>query len=166
MNATPIAILCVEDEPEVREAVLRDLRPLASHFHIEAAGDAVDAAAILAEFANQSILPGLILCDHRLPGESGVDFLSRIHEVVEYQDTRKVLLTGQAGHKDTIQAVNHAGLNHYLAKPWDPADLVATCKHELTEFVLSRNDIDPMPFLAILDAPRLLEKISRLGGPA
>lgn len=165
MNPT-IAILCVEDEPEVREAVLRDLRPLASNFRIEAAEDAADAAAILAEFANQDIVTGLILCDHRLPGESGVDFLSHIATLPEYTHTRKVLLTGQAGHKDTIQAINEASLNHYLAKPWDPEHLLETCKQQLTDFVLARPDIDPMPFLAILDAPRLLEKISRFGGPA
>jgi len=165
MNPT-IAILCVEDEPEVREAVLRDLRPLASHFHIEAAEDVADADAILAEFTNQEIVTGLMLCDHRLPGESGVDFLTRIATQPEFLHTRKVLLTGQAGHKDTIQAVNQANLNHYLAKPWDPAHLVETCKQQLTDFVIARPDIDPMPFLSILDAPRLLEKISRFGGPA
>jgi two-component system chemotaxis response regulator CheY len=159
-----IAILCVEDEPEVREAVLRDLRPFESHFLIESAGDTADAAAVLAEFANQGVSAGLILCDHRLPGENGVDFLTRIHDVPEYRATRKVLLTGQAGHQDTIKAVNEAGLNHYLAKPWDPADLVDTCKDQLTRYVLGRDDLDLMPYLAVLDAPRLLAKISTRGG--
>jgi len=161
-----IAILCVEDEPEVREAVLRDLRPLEEYFLIESAGDTADATAILAEFANQGVLTGLILCDHRLPGDTGVEFLTQIHQVPEYGITRKVLLTGQAGHQDTIKAVNEAGLNHYLAKPWDPAELLESCKDQLTSFVLERDDIDPMPYLAILDAPRLLEKISKTGGAA
>lgn len=161
-----IAILCVEDEPEVREAVLRDLRPLEKHFHIEAAGDTADAAAVLAEFANRDILPGLILCDHRLPGENGVEFLTRIHDTAEYRATRKVLLTGQAGHEDTIKAVNDAGLNHYLAKPWDPADLIESCKDQLTRYVLGCEDADPMEYLAVLDAPKLLEAIASRGGPS
>jgi len=161
-----IAILCVEDESEVREAVLRDLRPLEEYFLIESAGDTADAAAVLAEFANRKILTGLILCDHRLPGETGVEFLTHLHQVPEYSGTRKVLLTGQAGHQDTIKAVNEAGLNHYLAKPWDPDDLLESCKEQLTGFVLDRDDIDPMPYLAILDAPRLLEKIGKTGGAA
>ena len=161
-----IAILCIEDEPEVREAVLRDLRPLEKHFHIEAAGDTSDATALLADFANQDILPGLILCDHRLPGENGVEFLTRIHDEPEYRATRKVLLTGQAGHQDTIKAVNEAGLNHYLAKPWEPADLIETCKDQLTRYVLGRDDVDPMEYLAVLDAPKLLEAIAARGGHA
>jgi len=160
-----IAILCVEDEPEVREAVLRDLRPLESHFEIESAGDAADAAAVLAEFANRGILTGLILCDHRLPGQTGVEFLTQIHAVPEYRSIRKVLLTGQAGHQDTIKAVNEAGLNHYLAKPWDPAELVESCKEQLTSYILDHDDIDPLPYLAVLDAPRLLERIASRGGP-
>ncbi|MFU8892131.1 MAG: response regulator [Luteolibacter sp.] len=159
-----IAILCVEDEPEVREAILRDLRPLEEYFEIESAGDTADASAVLAEFANRGILTGLILCDHRLPGESGVEFLTRIHEVAEYRNTRKVLLTGQAGHQDTIKAVNEAGLNHYLAKPWNPAELLESCTDQLTSYVVQRDDVDPMPYLAILDAPRLLEKIASRGG--
>lgn len=159
-----IAILCIEDEPEVREAILRDLRPLEEFFEIESAGDTTDAAAVLAEFANRGLLTGLILCDHRLPGETGVEFLTRIHQVDGYRDTRKVLLTGQAGHQDTIKAVNDAGLNHYLAKPWDSADLLESSKDQLTRYVLGRDDVEPMPYLAILDAPRLLEKIASTGG--
>ncbi len=159
-----IAILCIEDEPEVREAILRDLRPLEEFFEIESAGDTADAAAVLAEFANRGLLTGLILCDHRLPGETGVEFLTRIHQVDGYRDTRKVLLTGQAGHQDTIKAVNEAGLNHYLAKPWDPADLLESSKDQLTRYVLGRDDVEPMPYLAILDAPRLLGKIASTGG--
>lgn len=158
-----IAILCVEDEPEVREAVLRDLRPFDGHFEIEATEDAADASAVLADFANRGIKVGLILCDHRLPGEPGVEFLIRLHRTPDYSSTRKVLLTGQAGHQDTIQAINHAGLNHYLAKPWDPQALVTTVRHELTEYVLHSPDADPKAYLAVLDAPVLLEKIAREG---
>ena len=159
-----IAILCIEDEAEVREAILRDLRPFESLFEIESAEDAADAAAVLADFANRGIHTGLILCDHRLPGESGVEFLVRIHKSPGYHDSRKVLLTGQAGHQDTIRAINEAGLHHYLAKPWDPAELVETVKDQLTRFVVARDDVDPLPYLAVLNAPPLLEKIANAGG--
>lgn len=159
-----IAILCVEDEPEVREAILRDLQPFEPLFEIESAGDAADATAVLADFANRGVQTGLILCDHRLPGESGVEFLARIHKSPAYQETRKVLLTGQAGHQDTIHAVNQAGLNHYLGKPWDPSDLVEIAKDQLTQFIVARNDLDPLPYLAVLNPAPLLEKIANAGG--
>lgn len=158
-----ITILCLEDEPEVREAILRDLGPFRDHFRIEASGDAVDAAAVLGELALEGDELGLILCDHRLPGESGVDFLARIHARDSWRSARKVLLTGQAGHRDTIRAINEGGLNHYLAKPWKPEELVAVVREQLTQYVLE-TDTDPMPYLAVLDAGPLLERIAERGG--
>lgn len=157
-----ITILCLEDEPEVREAILRDLGPFRDHFRIEASGDAVDAAAVLGELALEGDELGLILCDHRLPGESGVDFLARIHARDSWRSARKVLLTGQAGHQDTIRAINEGGLNHYLAKPWKPEELVAVVREQLTQYVLE-TDTDPMPYLAVLDAGPLLERIAERG---
>ena len=44
---------------------------------------------------------------------------------------RKVLVTGQADQDDTIRAVNEAGLDHYIAKPWDPAHLQATVRAQI-----------------------------------
>jgi len=159
-----ITILCLEDESEVRDAILRDLRPFESHFRIEAAGDAADAAALLGDLAKDGDPLGLILCDHRLPGESGVDFLTKINAAHEWQHSKKILLTGQAGQQDTIRAINHGGLNHYLAKPWNPEELRNAVRDQITAFVIEQN-IDPLPYLAILDAERLLEKIRSNGGP-
>ena len=75
-----------------------------------------------------------------------------------------MLVTGQAGHEDTIRAINDGGLHHYISKPWKSENLVEIVRAQLTEFVLQSSEIDPMPYVAILDGPRLLEKISR--GPA
>lgn len=158
-----IAILCLEDESEVRDAIVRDLRPFAEHFRIEAASDVTDAAAVLSDLANDGDPLGLILCDHRLPGETGVQFLTRIHHTLEYQATRKVLLTGQADHQDTIRAINEGGLNRYLTKPWNPAELVDAVKSELTKYVVQA-DIDPLPYLSVLEPEPLLECIGKRGG--
>jgi two-component system, OmpR family, phosphate regulon response regulator PhoB len=158
-----IAILCLEDEPEVRDAIVRDLRPFANHFRIETASDTSDAAAVLGELAKDGDPLGLILCDHRLPGETGVEFLTHIHHTPEFQATRKVLLTGQAGHQDTIRAINEGGLNRYLTKPWDPAELVGVVKSELTKYVV-QSGMDPLPYLSVLEPEPLLECIGKRGG--
>jgi two-component system, OmpR family, phosphate regulon response regulator PhoB len=106
---------------------------------------------------------GLILCDHRLPGETGVEFLTRIHHTPEWHATRKVLLTGQAGHQDTIRAINEGGLNRYLTKPWNPTELLAVVKSELTKYVV-QSATDPLPYLSILEPEPLLEIIAKRGG--
>jgi CheY-like chemotaxis protein len=76
-----------------------------------------EAAAALGDLAKDDDTLGLILCDHRLPGQSGVDFLAKIHQAESWRPARKVLLTGQADRQDTIRAINEGGLNHCLAKP-------------------------------------------------
>ena len=158
---TQIAILSIEDEPEVREAIRRDLRPFEGKFRIEAAEDIADAREAIRLIEDDGDEIGLILCDHRLPGTTGVDFLTEIHAQPERQSIRKVLVTGQAGHEDTIRAINDGGLHHYISKPWKSEILLEIVRAQLTEFVLESSEIDPMPYVAILDGPRLLDKISR-----
>ncbi len=156
----PIAIVSLEDEPEVREAILRDLEPLAPHFDIEAAEDVEVARDLIKTLKAEGRQVGLIFCDHRLPGTSGVEFLTQLHADPETQAMRKVLLTGQADHQDTIRAINQAGLHHYIAKPWRSEELIDTAKRELTEFLLDQK-ISPLPYLEVLDDPRLLDLLSK-----
>lgn len=152
-----IYILCIEDEPEVLEAVVRDLAPFESAFPIESASTVAEARRVVASILQQGQL-GLVICDHILPGEDGVSFLVSLHRDPRTTSARKVLLTAQAGLADTIQAVNQADLNHYIAKPWKPAELHAVVRQQLTEFVL-QNETNLYPYLSLLDGERLGEKI-------
>jgi len=158
-----IAILSVEDEPEVREAIRRDLRLFEEQFRIEAAEDAEDAREAIRLIQADGDVVGLILCDHRLPGASGVDFLTELEAEPENRALRKVLLTGQAGQQDTIRAINEGGLHHYIGKPWQAEELVEVVRSQLTDFVLAA-EINPLPYLAVLDGARLLAATGR--GPA
>ena len=73
-------------------------------------------------------------------------------------DARKVLVTGQADQADTIRAVNEAGLDHYIAKPWRAARLQEVVRAQLTDFVLEAG-LDPLAHLRALDAARALEAL-------
>ncbi|QBG46473.1 response regulator [Verrucomicrobia bacterium S94] len=157
-----IAILCVEDETEVREAILRDLKPFADTFRIEAAEDVSDARDVLQEFKDEGIELGLALCDHMMPGESGVEFLVSLENDDEYQNSRKVLITGQAGLEDTVRAVNEANLHHYISKPWNPEKLTEVVKKQLTDYVIE-NAEDLKPYVACLDGARLMTEIAKFG---
>jgi response regulator RpfG family c-di-GMP phosphodiesterase len=156
---TRLVVLVVEDEPEVRDALVRDLRPLAPVADVEAADDAEEAAEVVAELAPDQRL-ALVLADHRLPGRSGVDLLVDLESDPRHASARKVLVTGQADLADTVRAVNLAGLDHFVAKPWDPAELDAVVRDQLTAFVADHVD-DVLPYLAHLDAERLLAAARR-----
>jgi response regulator RpfG family c-di-GMP phosphodiesterase len=126
---------------------------------IEAAEDVDDARAVLRECERDEDPVGLVLCDHLMPGVRGVDFLIELQKNPRYAETRKVLITGQAGLEDTVRAVNEAHLHHYIAKPWEVENLIQVVKTELTEFVLRTED-NLLPFVAVLDSQRILEAIA------
>ena len=157
-----LAVLVLEDEPEVRGALLRDLAPLADDVRLEPAGDVEDARAAMDEIAADGDLLAVVLADHRLPGRSGVDFLVDLHRTPGTGAVRKVLVTGQADQDDTIRAVNEAGLVRYFGKPWDPDTLVEVTREQLTDFVLETG-IDPLPHLRALQAERVLPRLGERG---
>lgn len=155
-----IVILCVEDEPEVRDAIVRDLAPFKGLMRIESADDVEDARAVLRECEVDDDPVGLVLCDHMMPGVRGVDFLVELKNHPDYAVTRKVLITGQAGLEDTIKAVNEARLHHYISKPWKPDELQKIVRDQLTAYVLETQE-DLIPYVGVLDGPRILEAIAK-----
>ncbi len=55
-----------------------------------------------------------------MPGISGVEFLAQAIDL--YPDAKRVLLTAYADTDAAIAAINEAGVNHYLLKPWHPPE--------------------------------------------
>jgi response regulator RpfG family c-di-GMP phosphodiesterase len=157
-----LSVLILEDEAAVRDALIRDLAPLAEVVRVEGAEDVHDARAVLDEVAADGDVLALVLADHRLPGTSGVDFLVELHEDPASAPARKVLVTGQADLEDTVKAVNRASLDRYIAKPWAPEELVEVTRQELTAFVLA-TDLDPLPHLRALDAAQVLPRLRGRG---
>ncbi len=155
-------MLCVDDEPEVLEAVERDLSPLENQFPLEIASSTSEAREVLKKIAEKGDELGIIFCDHVMPVETGVELLKSMEQDELWQKTRKVLLTGQASHEATIEAVNKGGLDHFVAKPWTQEELIYVAKEQLTEFII-RTDKDPMPYLASLDAAKLSAAVYRKG---
>lgn len=157
-----LSILILEDEPEVRAALERDLIQLTSTIRLEPAEDVEDAWEVIDEVLEDGDLLALALCDHRLPGTTGVDFMIELASDPEFVDTRKVLVTGQAGLEDTVRAVNDAHLDHYIAKPWNPQELVEVVKEQLTDYLIARK-MNPLPYMGVLDIPRALDLVRDYG---
>jgi CheY-like chemotaxis protein len=153
-----LVLLCVDDEPGVLDAVVRDLAPFENAFRIETAASVDEARAIVDALPAQGRALALALCDHLMPGTTGTDYLIALNQNPATRSARKLLLTAQAGHDDTIRALNQGGLDHYIAKPWQPDALRAVIREQLTRYVLERQ-LDPLPYLAILDTARLAEAL-------
>lgn len=155
-----IYILVVEDEPEVLDAIVRDITIFESQFVIEMADTAEEAREIIQSILDDGDQIALILCDHVLPGDNGVELLVEMQNDPQTESTQKVLITGQAGLDETVRAVNEADLKHYIAKPWEKEKLIEIARNQLTDYVLEHVS-NPMPFMAVLDGKRIAEQIRK-----
>ena len=115
-------ILTVDDEPQVLNAVARDLRAhFRSDYRIVSAGSGKDALDVLTQLKQRNTPVALFLVDQRMPQMTGVEFLAEAQKL--YPDTRKVLLTAYADTEAAIASINKVGLDYYLMKPWDPPEI-------------------------------------------
>jgi thioredoxin reductase (NADPH) len=112
-------LLTVDDDPEVLNAVERDLR---QHFRTDYRVVKASSGALALEAVRQLKQRGaqlaLFLVDERMPHMSGTQFL--VEAIKIYPDARRVLLTAYADTETAIAAINQIGLDHYLLKPWEP----------------------------------------------
>lgn len=154
-------ILCIDDEIDVLDAVVRDLGNLEDTFPIETAENAKEARKVIQRITSDGDAVAVVFCDHVMPGENGVDFLVSIHGSNECAKTRKILLTGQAGLEATVQAVNCAQLNHYIAKPWKAQELVDVARKQITDYLIETGE-RLTSYLRELDAEKIAEA-ARLG---
>ncbi|WP_026735025.1 response regulator [Fischerella sp. PCC 9605] len=115
------AILTVDDDPEVLQAVARDLRQeYGENYRILRADSGTSALEALEQLKlrNQSV--ALFLVDQRMPQMSGVEFLEQA--IAIFPDAKRALLTAYADTDAAIRAINTTKIDYYLMKPWNPPE--------------------------------------------
>lgn len=122
------AILCVDDQREVLSAIRRELQSLGTDYEIVECESAKEAEEVLNELNTTGQETKLIICDHIMPGENGIDFLARLNTDDRFRKLKRIVLTGLASQQDTIKAINKAKIDYYLEKPWDSAEFIAAVK--------------------------------------
>ena len=140
-------ILCVDDEEGILTALRQQLGARFGHeCEIELAQSANDALELLDDLEKDGETLALVIADQIMPGMKGVELLEEIHR--RSPSTTKILLTGQAGLDAVISAINRAGLNHYIPKPWEEPDLRLAVENLLRQFRLDRENRKLMTDLA------------------
>jgi thioredoxin reductase (NADPH) len=118
--AKPI-IMTVDDEPQVLNAVERDLRRhYGGDYRILKAGSGEEALNTVQQLKRRNDPLALFLVDQRMPTMSGTEFLGEARKL--YPDARKVLLTAYADTEAAIESINTIELDYYLMKPWHPPE--------------------------------------------
>lgn len=119
-EAAPTRLLLVDDEPSLRE-------PLAEYltrqgFVVRQAEDAAKARSALLEET-----PDLVLLDIMMPGEDG---LSLCRHLSETKHLPVIMLTAKGEAMDRIVGLE-IGADDYVAKPFEPRELVARIRSVL-----------------------------------
>ncbi len=153
-------IICVDDQREVLNALTEDLARFEAYFKIEECESANEAWQVMESIASEGNHTTLVITDQVMPNNTGVDLLKKMNADDRFQSTKTILLTGQATHKDTIEAINSAQLNHYIEKPWQKEDLHRTIQSLITQYILE-NGLEYQPYIAILDQTILFNSLRK-----
>ncbi|MEL7344921.1 MAG: response regulator [Pseudomonadota bacterium] len=113
MSEADAHLLIVDDDERIRGLLQKFL---ARHgFFVSAARDAAHAERLLGGLDFD-----LMVLDVMMPGEDGVTFAKRLRET---NDTPIMLLTAKGETEDRIKGLE-AGVDDYLAKPFEPKELL------------------------------------------
>jgi two-component system response regulator HupR/HoxA len=112
-------VLCVDDEVRSLETLERTLDEA---FDVLTAASPEQALELLEYHRVHAVL-----CDQRMPGQTGVEFLIQVRE--RFPQTARLILSGYTDSEDIIRGLNEAGIFQYLTKPWHPDHLILTLKN-------------------------------------
>ncbi|MFO0980242.1 MAG: response regulator [Planctomycetota bacterium] len=114
MSARPAAILCIEDEPEIR----RFLRAALTTQGLEFVGAATGKEGLAAAAAQA---PDVVILDLGLPDLDGLEVTQRLRS---FSDVPVIVLSARGQERDKVAALD-AGADDYLTKPFGVAELLA-----------------------------------------
>jgi thioredoxin reductase (NADPH) len=118
--AKPV-ILSVDDDPEVLQAIARDLRQqYGDRFRVIRADSGAVALATVEKLKLRNDPIALFLVDQRMPQMNGVEFLEQALPL--FPTAKRALLTAYADTDAAIRAINSTQIDYYLLKPWDPPE--------------------------------------------
>ena len=118
-DLTGVRVLVVEDEPDGRELLEETLRLAGAEVV------AVESAAGAMESLKKR-RPDVLLSDIGLPDEDGFSMIARVRKLPPERsgDVPALAVSAYVREEDRMRALG-AGFQSYLAKPFDPSDLVA-----------------------------------------
>jgi two-component system, cell cycle response regulator len=130
-------IVCVDDEEGILTALRQQLSArFGAECDIAVAKNAREALDLIDDLQHDGEEVAVVIADQIMPGMKGVELLEEVHK--RSPRTVKILLTGQAGLDAVVYAINRAGLDQYIPKPWDEPDLRLTIQNLLSRFRLER----------------------------
>ncbi len=111
-------ILIVDDDEALRDSLQLVLS--AEGFEVVGAADGPEALSLL-----ESAAPEIVLCDLRMPGMDGMELLP---ELMRRQPSCTVILMSAYGTEELALEAMRRGAYDYLAKPFQPSEVLLTIR--------------------------------------
>ena len=112
------SILVIDDEVSSHEALRRTLD---EEFHVLSVSSVHEGRAVMEREQVK-----VVLCDHRMEGVTGIDFLKEVRE--NWPDAVRMIISGYTDVEDIIAGINVAGIYQYILKPWHPESLLLSLR--------------------------------------
>lgn len=154
----PVRVLFVDDEPAILNAVKRLFRR--EPYDIETAPDGATGIEVFRRFR-----PMVVVSDHRMPGMTGVEFLTHIRAIDP--EPVRVVLTGCTDLPAAEAAINEGEVWRFLTKPWNDEDLRSTMAAAAERFRLvaeNRLLLDKLASIGLLAGGVAHELNNPIGG--
>ncbi len=117
-------LLAVDDEPEARGDVSRELRQrYGDDYRVVCETSAEAGLKKLREFKMAGVQVALVLADHWMPGMTGTDFLTRVRDI--HPTAKRALLVDwgdRSAPGPILQAMSLGRIDYYVHKPWGSSD--------------------------------------------
>ncbi|MFY9316320.1 MAG: HD domain-containing phosphohydrolase [Burkholderiales bacterium] len=133
----PASLLCVDDEPNILNALRRLFRPQGYRILVANSG-----AEGLAQLEREPI--DVVISDMRMPEMSGAEFLEKVRG--RWPDSVRILLTGYSEIESTVAAINAGQIARYVSKPWNDDEMLLIVREALER----KNLIDDKQRLEVL----------------
>jgi two-component system response regulator HupR/HoxA len=123
-------ILVVDDQVEILHSLERQLK---DEYEVYTSASGQEALELLKknEFS-------VVLADQRMPGMTGVDFLTKSLEI--QPEIVRILITAYADIQASIDAVNRGKIYYYISKPWEPEELRLIVQRAMERYDLQRKN--------------------------
>ena len=123
----PHKILVVEDEIDINELITEELQ--ANGYSVVSVTDGAKAVDAFRDFE-----PDLVLLDWQLPNKSGIEIIS---EIKEFSMVPIIMVTAKNDAADLDLALNQAGAEDYVEKPFEFSALLVRIKVNLARKPIS-----------------------------
>jgi len=144
------SVLIVDDDVFMLKVLHRVLQ---KDYTLYQAGSAEEAIAILRK---QSVKA--ILCDHVLPGQSGLDFLIALRR--RDKRVKTVLFSAALETEQFVEAIHQGKIFRFIKKPASPADIAGAVRAAVRQY-----DIEELEQQVLKDQKEIDRQIYEAAGP-